>query len=80
MFLVAVCVLFLLIGGAAQAGEPPAPGVEYVVDEGDTLWAIASAVTRPDEDVRVTITFIKRLSGIESSTLHPGQTLLLPQG
>ncbi len=69
----------LLIGGAADAGEPPAPAVEYVVGAGDTLWDVASRYVAPGEDVRAVIAAIKDRSGITSSTLQPGQVLLIPQ-
>jgi LysM repeat protein len=80
LFLVAVFVVFLLIGGAAQAVPTPEPTVEYVVESGDTLWGIANELAGPEEDVRVIVTTIKRLSGVESSTLQPGQRLRLPEG
>ncbi len=78
LFLVALIAVFLLIGGAASADTPPGPTTEYVVVSGDTLWAIASDLTPEGEDVRVTISHIKELSGIRSSTLTPGQILTLP--
>ncbi|HEX9763579.1 MAG TPA: LysM peptidoglycan-binding domain-containing protein [Acidimicrobiia bacterium] len=78
MFLVAVCAAFLLIGGAADAGAPPPPTTEYVVQSGDTLWAIAGDLVDAGEDVRVMVSAIKTLSGLDSSTLHPGQVLVVP--
>lgn len=78
MFLVAVCAAFLLIGGAADAGAPPPPTTEYVVQSGDTLWAIAADLADPGEDVRVMVSAIKTLSGLDSSTLYPGQVLVVP--
>ena len=42
VFLVAICTVFLLIGGAADAESPPAPTVEYVVGAGDTLWSVTT--------------------------------------
>ena len=78
MFLVAVCAAFLLIGGAADAGAPPPPTTEYVVESGDTLWAIAGDLVDTGEDVRVMVSAIKTLSGLDSSTLHPGQVLVVP--
>ena len=78
MFLVAVCAAFLLIGGAADAGAPPPPTTEYVVESGDTLWAIAGDLVDTGEDVRVMVSAIKTLSGLDSSNLHPGQVLVVP--
>lgn len=78
VLLTTVCIVSLLIGGAAEAEAPPRPGVEYVVSPGETLWAIASAHTGPSEDVRVTIAEIIELSAISDSLIRPGQVLLLP--
>jgi LysM repeat protein len=72
--------VFLLIGGAAEAGAPPSPSMSYVVEPGDTLWQIASGLTEPGDDIRVMVGIIKELSGIDSATIFPGQRLQLPQG
>ena len=48
-----------------------------VVEPGDTLWSIASAVGG-DGDVRVLIDEIQHLNGLGSADLLPGQTLQLP--
>jgi nucleoid-associated protein YgaU len=78
VLLATVCAVFLLIGGAADAGEPPVPAVEYVVAQGDTLWDIAEAHVAPEADVRPFIQAIKDRSGITSSSLRPGQILQIP--
>jgi nucleoid-associated protein YgaU len=79
VLLATVCVVFLLIGGAADAEEPPGPTTEYVVARGDTLWEIASAHVGAGEDVRIYIDAIKESSGISSSSLQVGQVLRIPQ-
>lgn len=79
VLLATVCVVFLLIGGAAGAEEPPGPASEYVVAQGDTLWEIAAEHTGEGEDVRVTINVIKERSGLTSSSLQVGQVLHIPQ-
>ncbi|HZD22355.1 MAG TPA: LysM peptidoglycan-binding domain-containing protein [Acidimicrobiia bacterium] len=79
VLLATVCVVFLLIGGAAGADEVPAATIEYVVAEGDTLWEIASGFAASGQDVRPLISQIKELSGIQSSSLQPGQVLQIPQ-
>jgi nucleoid-associated protein YgaU len=80
LLLAAVCVVFLTIGGSAEA-DPPAPApVEYVVESGDTLWQIASSVSEPGQDVRRVVADISRLSGVEAGAIFPGQVLLIPTG
>lgn len=79
VFVVAVCAVFLLIGGAADAEGPPAPATEYLVGTGDTLWEIAADHAGPDVDLRNLIADIKRMSDLGSSTIYPGQILLIPQ-
>ena len=79
VLLATVCAVFLLIGGAAEAESPPTAVTEYVVEQGDTLWAIAADHITADEDVRVMIGSIKERSGITSSSLQVGQVLQIPQ-
>ncbi|MFO7299974.1 MAG: LysM peptidoglycan-binding domain-containing protein [Actinomycetes bacterium] len=81
LLLVAVVTAFLLIGGADAGAETPGlPPITHVVESGDTLWSIAAAHTEPGADVRVTIDEIMEASGLATSTIHPGQVLLIPQG
>lgn len=79
VFLGAVCTVFLLIGGAAEAEGPPPQTIEYVVAEGDSLWTIAAAYGDPGSDTRALIAEIKRTNGLGSSTIYPGQLLAIPQ-
>jgi nucleoid-associated protein YgaU len=79
VLLATICVVFLLIGGAADAEGVPGPVVDYVVEPGDTLWQIAAEHVPADADVRPFILAIKERSGIVSSTLQPGQVLQIPQ-
>lgn len=79
VLLATVCVVFLLIGGAAEAESPPGPTVQYVVEQGDTLWQIAAEHTATGEDVRVVISDIKQRSRLTSSSLQVGQVLQIPQ-
>lgn len=78
VILAAVCVVFLLIGGAAEADEVPGPVIEHVVSTGDTLWSIASEHVGPGEDVRPLIDRIRELSGLDTSVIVPGQILSVP--
>jgi nucleoid-associated protein YgaU len=78
LLLTALAVVFLMIGGSAEADVPAPPPAEYVVQPGDTLWAIASALAEPGADLRPLVADIARLSGIDADSLQPGQVLLVP--
>ncbi len=54
-----------------------AGGSSVVVQPGDTLWSIASAL-HGDGDVRAVIDEIQELNGLTGADVLPGQTLLLP--
>lgn len=56
------------------AGEP----VVYVVQPGDSLWAIAERITPSGVDVRHTVDRLAAASG--GPLLHPGQKIVLPPG
>ena len=78
--LAAICVVFLTIGGSADADIPTPQPIEYVVETGDTLWGIASEIAPPGEDIRRLIHDISRLSGVETGSIVPGQVLVIPAG
>lgn len=84
---IALAVTLLLAGAVVAraddaAASPTAaadvPTVSHVVQSGDTLWGIATVHTPAGEDVRVLIEDIKRLNGLTSSVIVPGQALLVP--
>ena len=78
LLLAALCVVFLMIGGSAQADGPSTAPVEYIVESGDTLWGIATANADPGEDVRRLVADIARLSDVDAGSIFPGQVLLVP--
>ncbi len=80
VLIAAICAVFLLVGGAADAGEPAGAPIEHLVESGDTLWAIADLHVGEGEDIRSLVSDIRSLSGLPSSVIHPGQILLIPQG
>ena len=61
---------------AAQPTSGAAPPTRYVVQPGDTLWAIATA--RYEGDPREAIWRIRQRNGLESAVLQPGQVLDMP--
>jgi LysM repeat protein len=64
----------------AHAGEDGAvyTGQQYTVQQGDDLWTIAADEYGTGIDLRRAVHSIKAASGLESSTLQPGQSLTLP--
>jgi nucleoid-associated protein YgaU len=80
VFFAAVCTVFLLIGGPAEAEGPPSPSIEYVVAAGDTLWTIAARHSEPSDDIRRVIADIRETSGMDNSSIYPGQVLRIPLG
>ena len=82
LLLVAVAVLALAPWRAiasTPAGTVPTGWVSVTVAPGDTLWSLAES-TRPGQDPRPAIAEIRSTNGLESSTLQPGQVLLIPAG
>ena len=59
-------------GGLRLAGV-----TSVVVQEGDTLWSIATSLDS-EGDVRAVIDEIQRMNGLEGADLVPGQVLQLP--
>jgi LysM repeat protein len=73
----AVLLALLLVAlGAARSSSGAAPETRYLVKEGDTLWAIASA--RYGGDPREAVWRIQQRNDLTSADLHPGQVLALP--
>lgn len=78
--LVFVLVLGIVLGGVSTASEEAGearPTEVVVVDDGDTLWAIAADVAGAGE-VRSMMKEIERLNALESPALMAGQKLLVP--
>jgi LysM repeat protein len=89
--LVAAVVVALLVGLAvlgldrlsarpALAGTAPvvaAATTSVVVQEGDSLWAIAERLV-PGADPREVVLEIRSLNGMRSNLIQPGQALLVP--
>lgn len=50
-----------------------------VVDEGDTLWHIASNNNIKEEDVRKVVYKLKLVNGLKSANIKPGDKLKVPK-
>lgn len=72
--LVAVLALFLWATFARSSGAS-GPERRYVVQPYDTLWSIAATGS---DDPREGVWEIRERNGLESSTIVPGQVLVLP--
>jgi nucleoid-associated protein YgaU len=68
--------LALLVSVVARAGQGAGPEERYVVKRGDTLWSIA--LRRYAGDPREAVWEIRARNGMNGTTLHPGQLLVLP--
>lgn len=79
---IVLATLVVLLGGGAVAGAPASPiAVDtYTVGAGETLWAIASAYTGPDEDIRDTVGELVALNGRAGGALRAGEQILVPAG
>lgn len=69
-----------MLGGVAAAGEAPEgiPVTVHSVEQGETLWALASGIN-PGKDNRDIVFEIMRLNGMSDGSVKAGQTLLLPR-
>lgn len=56
----------------------PAQTVTYTVQEGDTLWRYAQETTPAGRDVNQKIDEIVRLNNLQSTSLKPGETIVVP--
>jgi nucleoid-associated protein YgaU len=65
-----------LLGGGGSALRL-AGDSSVVVQQGDTLWSIASSLDG-DRDVRAVVDEIQELNGLRGADVRPGQILLLP--
>jgi len=81
VFAGAVLVALAVIPWRAVADQPagtiPTGWVTVTVDPGDTLWSLAQTAD-PGADPRPLIAEIRRVNGLGTSTLQPGQSLAVP--
>lgn len=70
-----------LLASGAVADGPTTSAVEverHVVQPGETLWAIASDVAAPGEDVRDVVLALQRLNNLPTAGLMAGQAIVVP--
>ncbi|HEV2086686.1 MAG TPA: LysM peptidoglycan-binding domain-containing protein [Cryptosporangiaceae bacterium] len=78
VLLLAAVLLVLAAAGVTRADETSAAPPSVVVREGDTLWSIADRWA-PDRPTRETIAEIRRLNGLDGSTVRVGERVVLPR-
>jgi nucleoid-associated protein YgaU len=62
----------------ARAGDMrPVSDRTYLVEPGDTLWAIASQVAG-DRDPRQVVELLEASNGVDAGSLQPGMVLQIP--
>jgi LysM repeat protein len=75
-FVIVLVLAALAVGLAARSSHGAGPERSYVVKPTDTLWSIASRTYAGD--VREGVWKLEQRNHLASSTLTPGQTLVLP--
>lgn len=68
----------LVVGMAARSSHGAGPERTYVVKPTDTLWAIAERTYAGD--VREGVWTLEQRNHLRTTTLVPGQRLILPSG
>ena len=76
--LILVVVAALTVGLVARSSHGAGPERTYVVKPSDTLWSIASRTYAGD--VREGVWRLEQRNHLDSATISPGQTLVLPSG
>lgn len=77
-FLIVLLLAALAVGLVAHSSRGAGPERTYVVKPTDTLWSIASRTY--GGDIREGIWKLQQRNHLSSSTLQPGQKLVLPAG
>jgi LysM repeat protein len=73
MIVLVAAVLWAVFARASESAGPPQA---YVVQPGDSLWAIAAE--RYPGDPREGVWKLRRVNGLTGAAIYPGQKLLLP--
>ncbi|MCT1922467.1 LysM peptidoglycan-binding domain-containing protein [Brevibacterium luteolum] len=73
----ALLVLMVRPQQAIGSAEPVVPADTVVVEQGQSLWTIATEATGSG-DPRDTMQAIIEMNGLETSVVHPGQELEIP--
>ncbi len=70
--------MFALPTAQAEDAGQPMEVTSYVVGSGDTMWKYASMITPQGEDVNDSIDYLMELNNLDSTTLTPGERIVVP--
>lgn len=81
--MIAFCVMWIGVTGSIFFSNNIARGEDHfphtvIVEEGDTLWALAERHLPERIDIRTYIQQIKKHNQLDGSLVYPGQLLELP--
>ena len=85
ILLILTLAVFLAIDGAATQTSKEvfivdmAQHTKVIVRPGESLWKIARTHGSPRHDIRKVIYEIQKINQLQSTTIHPGQIILIPQ-
>lgn len=77
VFIAGMLVSSILMLSVSSAVEP-ALCREVIVQQGDTLWAIAREHSAASEDLRIKVHAIIDINGLDGARIHPGDKLQVP--
>jgi len=76
--LIVVVIALLAVRAFASTGTDSVECQQVAVEKGDTLWTIAQRHAAPSQDIRALVHEIRKLNGLESAYIYPGQVLRVP--
>ena len=68
----------LAYDNSAESAEGATEVVNYTVRPGDTLWSYAQSITPAGGDVSESVDELMDLNNLDSASLTPGQTIVVP--
>lgn len=77
LILLVIVLLFSIFPIVSNAKGNSNQYTTITVQEGDTLWSIASS-NNINKDIRKTVYIIRKLNKLDSAIILPGQELVIP--